>query len=42
MAIRKVAQMGHPILRIVAKEVSTKALNTPLIQNLIDDMIETM
>jgi peptide deformylase len=42
MAILKVAQLGHPILRQVAKEVSEKEIKTPRIQKLIDDMIETM
>ncbi len=42
MSILKVAQLGHPILRQVAKEVSPKDIATPRIQKLIDDMIETM
>lgn len=42
MAILKVAQMGHPILREVAKKVTEKEIKTPRIQQLIDDMIETM
>lgn len=42
MSILKVAQMGHPILREVAKKISEKEINTPRIQQLIDDMIETM
>lgn len=42
MAIRKVAVMGHPILRQIAKEVPPEAIQTPEIQGLIEDMIETM
>jgi peptide deformylase len=42
MAILKVAQLGHPILRQVANEVPEKEIKTPRIQRLIDDMIETM
>jgi len=42
MAIRKVAQLGNPILRQVAKKVGEKDINTPHVQNLIDDLIDTM
>src|SRR5580704_17461357 len=42
MAILKVAQLGHPILRQVAKPVQAKDIRSPSIQALIDDMIETM
>lgn len=42
MAILKVAQMGHPVLRKVAALVSAEDINTLRIQSLIDDMILTM
>src|SRR5665213_17911 len=42
MAILKVAQLGHPILRKLAKKVPAKEIKTERIQMLIDDMIETM
>lgn len=42
MAILKVAQLGHPILRKIAKQVSPKDIKSPRIQKLIDDLIETM
>jgi peptide deformylase len=42
MAILKVARLGHPVLRQVAKPVAPEAISTPEIQRLIDDMIETM
>lgn len=42
MAIRKIAQVGHPILRQVARPVSAAELASPAMQTLIDDMIETM
>ncbi len=42
MAIRKVAVMGHPVLRQVAKQVPEKDISKPEIQTLIQDMIETM
>lgn len=42
MAILKVARMGHPILRKVAEKVDPKRVNTPELQQFIDDMIETM
>ena len=42
MSILKVARMGHPVLRERAQPVSKSGLNDPLIQKLIDDMIDTM
>ncbi|MBX3156198.1 MAG: peptide deformylase [Deltaproteobacteria bacterium] len=42
MAIRKIAQIGHPVLRQRAREVSPDELASPAIQQLIDDVIETM
>lgn len=42
MAIRKIAQLGEPVLRRVAAPVSESELASPAIQTLIDDMIETM
>jgi peptide deformylase len=42
MAIRKIAQMGEPVLRRVTRELSLEELASPAIQTLIDDMIETM
>ncbi len=42
MAILKVARMGHPILREVAKEVPRAEIETPAFQQFVDDLIETM
>ena len=42
MAVRKVAVMGHPVLRQVAKPVPKEQIQTPAFQQLIRDMIETM
>jgi peptide deformylase len=42
MAIRKIAQIGHPVLRQRAREVTHDELRSPVIQQLIDDVIETM
>jgi peptide deformylase len=42
MSILKVARMGHPVLRERAREVSKSDLRDPLMQKLIDDMIDTM
>ncbi len=42
MAIRKIAQIGHPVLRQVAREVSREELATPAMQSFIDDLVETM
>ena len=42
MSILKVTRLGHPVLRQTAKPVAPEAIATPAIQQLIDDMIETM
>ncbi len=42
MAIRKVARMGHPILRQKARELAPKELASPEIDRLIQDMVDTM
>ena len=42
MSILKVCRLGHPVLRMEAKRVSPKALASPQIQTLIDNMMETM
>ena len=42
MAILKVARLGNPILRKVAEPVPLEGIGAPAIQQLIDDLIETM
>src|SRR5688500_8624974 len=42
MSILKVARMGHPVLRERARPLSRSDLRNPLVQKLIDDMIDTM
>lgn len=42
MAIRKVARLGHPILRQKARDLTPEEICSPEIQRLIEDMIETM
>jgi peptide deformylase len=42
MAILKVAHMGHPVLRAKAKPLAPSDLKHPALQNLIDDMLDTM
>lgn len=42
MTIRKIAQIGHPILRETARPVTKEELASPRIQAFIDDLIETM
>ncbi len=42
MAIRKIAQIGHPVLRQVARDITREELITPATQQLIDDLVETM
>ncbi len=42
MAILKVARMGHPVLRTKAKPIPPDEIGSPGVQQLIDDMFETM
>jgi peptide deformylase len=42
MAILKVARLGHPVLRQVARPVPVEAIRSPEIQRFIDDMVDTM
>jgi peptide deformylase len=42
MTIRKIAAIGHPVLRQPARTVSVEELRDPAMQRLIDDMIDTM
>src|SRR3954464_14953543 len=42
MSILKVARMGHPVLRAKARLLEKAEIRSAPIQNLIDDMIETM
>lgn len=42
MAIRKVARLGHPILRRIAEPVAPESIGSPEMQQLIADLIETM
>lgn len=42
MAILKVARLGHPVLRRVAEPIPPEAIGAPNIQQLIDDLVETM
>ena len=40
--VREIISEGHPTLRKVAKKVNLEELKDPLVQQLIDDMFETM
>jgi peptide deformylase len=42
MAIRKIAQIGHPVLRQRAREVTREELGSSLMQTFIDDLVDTM
>jgi peptide deformylase len=42
MSILKVARMGHPVLRARAKPLDPADIKSPRVQQLIDDMFETM
>jgi peptide deformylase len=42
MAIRKIATLGNPVLREIARELSREELARPEMQRFIDDLVETM
>ena len=42
VAILKVAQMGHPVLRQIAEPVPPEIIPTPAFQAFLQDMLETM
>jgi peptide deformylase len=42
MAIRKIARMGHPVLREKAREFTVEEIRSPETRALVKDMIETM
>lgn len=42
MALRKIAHVGHPVLRQVARPLTREELATPELQQFIDDLVETM
>ncbi len=42
MTLRKIAQIGHPVLRQRAREVSREELASDATQRFIDDLVETM
>jgi peptide deformylase len=42
MSILKVARMGHPVLRARARPLQASEIRSPQVQQLIDDMFETM
>jgi peptide deformylase len=42
VSVRDVVTVGHPVLRERAREVGTDELATPEMQQLIDDLIDTM
>ena len=42
MSVRKVAVMGHPVLRKKAEPVDLKDIKSEKIQTLVQDMVETM
>ena len=42
MAILRVAQLGHPVLRQVAEPIDPAAIPTPEFQAFCDDLLDTM
>ena len=42
MAILKIATLGHPVLRKIARPLTREELGKPETQRFIDDLVETM
>jgi peptide deformylase len=42
MAIRKIARLGHPVLRQKCREVTREEISSPEMRRLVRDMIDTM
>jgi peptide deformylase len=42
MALRKIATIGHPVLRQVARTLTREELASSAVQRLVDDLVETM
>jgi peptide deformylase len=42
MALRKIATIGHPVLRQVARELTRDELGSAPMQRLVDDLVDTM
>ena len=42
MTVRPILSLGHPTLRVPATAVPREEIATPAIQDLIDDLIDTM
>jgi peptide deformylase len=42
MPVRPIVRLGHPALRTLARAVAPETIGTPEVQQLVDDMIETM
>jgi peptide deformylase len=42
MSILKIARLGHPVLRRVAEPLPPEGIGAPTVQQIIDDLIETM
>jgi peptide deformylase len=42
VSVRQIVEIGHPVLRERAREVTPEELRSDAVQGLIDDMVETM
>lgn len=42
MAIRKLARMGNPVLRLKARELSPKEIRSPEVSRILKDMFDTL
>jgi peptide deformylase len=40
--ILKVARIGHPVIRLPARDLTREEIRSPGLQRLVDDMVETM
>jgi peptide deformylase len=40
--ILKVARIGHPVVRLAARDLTPEEMRSPALQRLVDDMVETM
>ena len=41
MAVRKIIRMGHPTLRVPARELTEQEIGSDAIARLVDDMVDT-
>ncbi len=42
MAVRRIIRMGHPLLRVPARELTAEEIGSDAVRRLVDDMIDTL